>query len=282
MMASLVDRAKTALAFVRSKNLDTWVGGYARWLAASAVPRARATLTAERTTRHLLFAFCDHYEPLWSARTTPSAGAGSSSGSSATPRWRASSATPTGGPRATASSSRARSTRPRYLDGLASLARPGLGEVELHLHHDGDTAGEAAPRRSTSYLRTLRRARPPVAATRRAAPLRVHPRQLVPGQRAAATAAGAASTRSCRCCSRPAATPTSPSRRRPTSASRTSSTRSTGPTGDLARRRAYEQRRAGAGRRAPARSHADDRPGRWRWRRARRGFVPAAHRERRR
>ena len=29
---------------------------------------------------------------------------------------------------------------PEYLDGLAQLARAGLGEVELHLHHDNDTA----------------------------------------------------------------------------------------------------------------------------------------------
>jgi hypothetical protein len=29
---------------------------------------------------------------------------------------------------------------PEYLDGLATLCRAGFGEVEIHLHHDGDTA----------------------------------------------------------------------------------------------------------------------------------------------
>lgn len=36
--------------------------------------------------------------------------------------------------------------RPHFLDGLAKLARAGFGEVEFHLHHDGDTAQSLAPR----------------------------------------------------------------------------------------------------------------------------------------
>ena len=36
--------------------------------------------------------------------------------------------------------------RPEFLDGLATLARAGFGEVEFHLHHDGDTAHSLAPR----------------------------------------------------------------------------------------------------------------------------------------
>ena len=41
--------------------------------------------------------------------------------------------------------------RPHFLDRLAELARAGFGEVEFHLHHDGDTAqhARAAHRAST-------------------------------------------------------------------------------------------------------------------------------------
>ena len=54
-------------------------------------------------------------------------------------------------PAHTRSSSRARSTGPAYLDALADLARRGFGEVELHLHHDGDTA-EKLRRTIADYL----------------------------------------------------------------------------------------------------------------------------------
>jgi hypothetical protein len=36
--------------------------------------------------------------------------------------------------------------KPYYLDRLGELARAGFGEVEFHLHHDGDTAETLAPR----------------------------------------------------------------------------------------------------------------------------------------
>ena len=45
---------------------------------------------------------------------------------------------------------------------LAELARAGFGEVEFHLHHDGDTAETLAPR-DRSAPEDVRRARPPLA-----------------------------------------------------------------------------------------------------------------------
>jgi hypothetical protein len=137
---SLVDRAKTAVAAVRSKNLDAWLGGYARWLATSAVPRARAAIQASSTTRHLLFAFCDHYEPLWLTKDH-------AVGRGRVQQWLDRYPALAGEFR----DSDGRTPRhsfffpgeeyaPEFLDGLATLARQGLGEVELHLHHDADTA----------------------------------------------------------------------------------------------------------------------------------------------
>src|SRR6185369_16282539 len=67
-MASLLEKVKRGVGRARGKNLHTWTAGYARWLARSAVPRARAALRRNGGPRHLLFAFCDHYEPLWKTR----------------------------------------------------------------------------------------------------------------------------------------------------------------------------------------------------------------------
>ena len=146
----------------------------------------------------------------------------------AIPRWPASSATPTAGRRAT----RFFFPGEQYEPALPRRARrrsraAGFGEVELHLHHDGDTAEtlrrthRRVPRHASRSTATSRATATGGCATRSSTATGASPTR-------AATAAGAASTTSCRCCSRPAATPTSRSRRRPTSASPTSSTRSTG------------------------------------------------------
>jgi hypothetical protein len=127
------------LARLLEKNLHAWMGGYFRHLAGR---RARR----HRGLRHLLFAFCDHFEPLWRRP-------GQAAGEARVKAWRE------GYPRLAAGFRDAdgRSPRhsfffpgeeyaPNFLDPLAELARAGLGEVELHLHHDGDT--EAGLRRS--------------------------------------------------------------------------------------------------------------------------------------
>src|SRR5206468_3068712 len=114
--------------------------GYASWLARSSLPRARASWASGAGPRHLLFAFCDHYEPLW--RTTDR-----KLGAQRVQQW------VDHYPRLARQFRDADGRSPRhsfffpgeeyetgYLDGLAALAAGGFGEVELHLHHDGDTA----------------------------------------------------------------------------------------------------------------------------------------------
>jgi hypothetical protein len=128
------------LARLREKNLDAWLGGYCRHL----VGRLRAP--RHRGLRHLLFALCDHYEPLWRRP-------GLAAGEARVETWRK------GYPRLAAAFRDADGRPPRhsfffpgeqyspsFLEPLAELARAGLGEVELHLHHDGDT--EVGLRRS--------------------------------------------------------------------------------------------------------------------------------------
>ena len=117
-----------------SKNLHTWLGGY------SADVVRRAFRRKPAGPRHLLFALCDHFEPLW--RGVPA--------SQARERVRAwhEGYPATFGAFRDADGRPPRHTfffpgeqyAPEYLEPLGDLARRGFGEVEIHLHHDGDTA----------------------------------------------------------------------------------------------------------------------------------------------
>ena len=116
------------------KYVHRWLGGYLlslgrRWL------RRR-----HDGPRHLLFALCDHYEPLWG-------GADVAQGKARVDRWC------TGYPQLAERFTDAdghspkhsfffpgEQYQPEYLEGLAGLCRRGFGEVEVHLHHDGDSA----------------------------------------------------------------------------------------------------------------------------------------------
>ena len=129
MRSSIDDRV---LSRLRKKNLHTWLRGYGRHLVRNALtPRVDGP-------RHVLFALCDHYEPLW-------AGADDATGLARVRTWRDD--YPKLGEFRDADGHPPRHSfffpgeeyRPEFLDDLASLARAGLGEVEVHLHHDGDT-----------------------------------------------------------------------------------------------------------------------------------------------
>ena len=51
--------AALVLGRLRKKNLTYWLRDYARHLG------RRALVSRPRGPRHVLFALCDHYEPLW-------------------------------------------------------------------------------------------------------------------------------------------------------------------------------------------------------------------------
>ncbi len=115
------------------KNLHTWIRGYARHLAR---PRTKHVAGP----RHLLFALCDHYEPLHGD-------ADATRGVARVRAWQ------DGYPKLARQFRDADGKHPRHsfffpgeqyapdsLERLGVLARAGFGEVEVHLHHDGDTA----------------------------------------------------------------------------------------------------------------------------------------------
>ncbi len=124
--------ANTFLAPLRDKNLHTWLPSYL-------VQRLRRIRERDGGgLRHLLFAFCDHYEPLWS-------GAGLDVGEARVQFWQEGYPRLVDGFRDADGLSPRHSFfypgdqyHPRLLDRLTSLTRAGHGEVELHLHHAGD------------------------------------------------------------------------------------------------------------------------------------------------
>jgi hypothetical protein len=129
---------------ITEKHLHLWLPAYLR--------HRTKTLFAPRpkATRHLLFCICDHYEPLH-GQGTVSGGAPVSAeafdrGTERVGAWR------TRYPELARRfrDSNGRSPRhtfffpgeqydPRLVEPLGEMCAMGLGEVEIHLHHDGDT-----------------------------------------------------------------------------------------------------------------------------------------------
>jgi hypothetical protein len=92
----------------------------------------------------LLFALCDHYEPLWGHAPDDVGRARVDVWAERYPRldeFR----DENGRPPRHGWFFPGEEYRPYFLERLAELARRGFGEVEVHLHHDGDTAETLAP-----------------------------------------------------------------------------------------------------------------------------------------
>ena len=127
------------LSRLRKKNLHQWLPDYARHL----VRRARTPHSNQ--PRHILFALCDHYEPHWGHAPNDVATRRVEAWASGYPklsRFRDSD----GRPPRHGWFFPGEEYQPHYLDHLATLVRGGFGEVEFHLHHDGDTRHSLAPR----------------------------------------------------------------------------------------------------------------------------------------
>jgi len=123
------------IGYLRQKQLHRWGPDYLRHLL-----QRRPESLAVSGTRHLLFCFCDHWEPLFD-------GVGDAQGDDRVAHW--SEAYPAMARRFRDADGRmpqhsfffpGEHYRGRWLEALAKLARDGFGEVELHLHHDGDTS----------------------------------------------------------------------------------------------------------------------------------------------
>ena len=115
------------------RGLDRWIFTYAARSPGRRAPRPGADV-------HVLLCVADHYEPKWGGASPEVArgrvGAWVRDYPRLFGRFRDSDGRP---PRHTFFYP-IEEYEPEYLDAVAGLCRDGFGEVEVHLHHDGDTA----------------------------------------------------------------------------------------------------------------------------------------------
>jgi hypothetical protein len=124
---------------IKNKHFDRWVPGWVKHVWTQKVgPGARAR--AYDGPRHLLVAVCDHYEPLWKDADDSKGRERVRVWSEGYPRLTKEYRDADGRPPRHSFFFPGEQYRPEFLEPLADLARAGLGEVEVHLHHDGDTA----------------------------------------------------------------------------------------------------------------------------------------------
>ncbi len=134
VLLGLVALAVAALQLARRRNITAWLMAYLRQDWRTPVPAG--------TTRHLLFCFVDHYEPAWGKPDLALERA-------RVARWRADLPKLCEGHRDADGRPPVHSFfypeeeyREEHLDSLVELCRLGLGEIEIHLHHDGDTEAQ--------------------------------------------------------------------------------------------------------------------------------------------
>lgn len=129
---------------LREKHLETWLGGWLRQV-------GRGKKWSGPGPRHLLFAFCDHYEPLWGKASHATGRERVRFWGERYPELARGFRDADGRPPRHSFFYPGEEYDPAWLDTLAELAQAGLGEVELHLHHDNDTA-EGLRRDITRYV----------------------------------------------------------------------------------------------------------------------------------
>jgi hypothetical protein len=121
-------------SFDRARGVAGWALPWAR----HAAEQARAPRFSG--TRHLMFALCDHYEPLWGDASRELGDQRVRSWLERYPELCSEFRDADGKPPRHSFFFPGEQYERAWLDALASLSARGLGEVELHLHHDADTA----------------------------------------------------------------------------------------------------------------------------------------------
>lgn len=125
-----------ALRALRDRHFETFVPGYLR----DEVELRRARRRNQPAgLRHLLVAVCDHYEPLWNNADDHHGEKRVRAWHEGYPRLAERYRDADGRPPRHSFFFPGEEYRPQFLEPLADLARQGFGEVEVHLHHDGDT-----------------------------------------------------------------------------------------------------------------------------------------------
>jgi hypothetical protein len=118
---------------MRGRGLDRWIVSYA-----AQAPRRRAPRPGEAV--HVLLCVADHYEPKWGGAPPEVARARVAAWVRDYPRLFGQFRDSDGRPPRHTFFYPIEEYEPEYLDAVAGLCRDGFGEVEVHLHHDGDTS----------------------------------------------------------------------------------------------------------------------------------------------
>jgi hypothetical protein len=141
-----------ALAFIivlrdfRRKNVNVWLAAWLRkdWKASQPIGK----------TKHLLFCFVDHYEPQWKSPSPQTADERVARWVQEYPKLCEQHRDADGRKPVHSFFFPGEEYRREHIDSLVAMCRNGLGEIEIHLHHDNDT--EAGLRESLrSFTRRL-------------------------------------------------------------------------------------------------------------------------------
>ena len=124
--------AGLALRIVRRRNIAGWLLAWMRQDWRAPVPAG--------TTRHLMFCFVDHYEPAWGKPDLAKERERVARWRRDLPRLCERHRDADGRPPVHTFFYPEEEYREEHLDALVELCRQGLGEIEIHLHHDNDTA----------------------------------------------------------------------------------------------------------------------------------------------
>ncbi len=114
------------------RNVHIWLADYLR--------QSSRRRKAFALPTHIFFCFVDHYEPLWRDASVEQANQRVRQWSENYPKLASQFRDADGRPPQHTFFFPAEQYRPEFLDPLAKLTAQGLGEVEIHLHHDNDTA----------------------------------------------------------------------------------------------------------------------------------------------
>jgi hypothetical protein len=131
---SSMAKASDFAGYLKSKHFEKWIGGYTRHYLANLNP------PPVRGPRHILFAFCDHYEPLWGHASEEIGRCRVDAWADTYPKLLGEFRDADGFAPRHSYFFPGEQYSPYYLDRLGELAKAGLGEVEFHLHHQDDTA----------------------------------------------------------------------------------------------------------------------------------------------
>ncbi len=131
---------------IRAKHIDIWLGSFLRGGWREPAPAG--------VTRHLLFCFVDHFEPGWRSPTYEVECERVARWHDGYPKLCAGHRDADGRPPVHSFFFPSEEYRVEHLDALVDLCRQGLGEIEIHLHHDNDTA-EGLRENLRSFTRIL-------------------------------------------------------------------------------------------------------------------------------